>query len=184
MNVKEVRVCPKCKSVFWEGEMKCNMCGSETVPVEKSSEYKVVSNALKEIYEMGMTIPEKPKEMVYTDIEVPDLSSRDLGILQSRTTAWIAYLERIMGIADSEAEVSQQVLDIIKNKVMLEADIQSYQNVSDRKARRDSDNRTMKAMKKYEIYNTKRVVLQRLLNGYYAFKELLSREITRRNQEV
>lgn len=121
----------------------------------------------------GNTCPQMPED-------ITELGDKDLGHYMGIYSAWISYAESVSALADIRATTRENIFDFVQAKVRIE----KSGTVQDKSDQTTVDERYQEALSDFETASATRSLTQSLLRGYIRNYEALSRELTRRQNEL
>jgi hypothetical protein len=143
-------------------------------------------NAVKKFEGWGLTFQRPEGEQVRLPQDITDVSSEEIGKLFTELTAWTDYIASQFAMAQLEERAALKEKDLLENMMLVKrmgasargervttvkAEIAIHQDVQD-------------LDKEYEEKYAYRKLVEMLLNNHERDLSLVSREITRRSNEI
>jgi hypothetical protein len=145
-----------------------------------------MTDAVSVLKDMGVTISRPTMEVGHLPADITTLSSEELGEKFTVLTAWADYASSQLAIAQIEERASQRKLDLIENKLLVTklGNAVKGERVTLVKAQIAIDQDVMDLTLEYDEKYTYRKLVEMLLNNYERDIALVSRELTRRSNDL
>ena len=149
--------------------------------VLSSSNARVYAEA--QLKELGIELPKAPDKSVAPTmpINITRIELDELGRLLGIYTAWTAFIEPQVALADVDYTCALQTLEYQQNLLILKPICQMHEQASERKAIRDVQPEILKLKKIMLKQEARFKVLASMLKVYLGNMSTLSREISRRS---
>jgi len=145
-----------------------------------------MTDAVSVLKDMGVTISRPTMEVGHLPADITTLSSEELGEKFTVLTAWADYASSQLAIAQIEERAAQRKLDLIENKLLVTklGNAVKGERVTLVKAQIAIDQDVMDLTLEYDEKYTYRKLVEMLLNNYERDIALVSRELTRRSNDL
>lgn len=145
-----------------------------------------MTDALAILKDLGVTISKPTMEVGHLPADITTLSSEELGEKFTVLTAWADYASSQLAIAQVEERAAQRRLDALENKLLVTklGNAVKGERVTLVKAQIAVDQDVMDLTLEYDEKYTYRKLVEMLLNNYERDIALVSRELTRRSNDL
>ncbi len=145
-----------------------------------------MTDAISVLKDMGVTITRPTMEVGHLPADITTLSSEELGEKFTVLTAWADYASSQLAIAQIEERAAQRKLDLIENKLLVTklGNAVKGERVTLVKAQIAIDQDVMDLTLEYDEKYTYRKLVEMLLSNYERDIALVSRELTRRSNDL
>lgn len=145
-----------------------------------------MTDAVSTLKELGVTIKKPTMEVGHLPADITTLSSEELGEKFTVLTAWADYASSQLAIAQIEERAAQRKLDLLENKLLVTklGNAVKGERVTLVKAQIAIDQDVVDLTLEYDEKYTYRKLVEMLLNNYERDIALVSRELTRRSNDL
>lgn len=145
-----------------------------------------MSDAIAKLKELGLSIQKPTMEVGQLPSDITLLSSEQLGEKFTILTAWADYASSQMAVAVIEERAAQKRLDFLENKLLLQkmGSAAKGERITLVKAQIAVDQDVQDLSKEYEEKYAYRKLVEMMLNNFERDIALVSRELTRRSNDL
>lgn len=143
-------------------------------------------DAIAKLKELGLSIQKPTMEVGQLPSDITLLSSEQLGEKFTILTAWADYASSQMAVAVIEERAAQKRLDFLENKLLLQkmGSAAKGERITLVKAQIAVDQDVQDLSKEYEEKYAYRKLVEMMLNNFERDIALVSRELTRRSNDL
>jgi hypothetical protein len=145
-----------------------------------------MSEAVAKLNELGLTIRKPASELGELPRDITELSSEQLGEKFSILTAWADYAASLLAIAQIEERSAQRKLDLLENTLLVRkmGTAVKGERITLVKAQINLDQDVQDLSQLYEDKYAYRKLVEMMLGNYERDIALVSRELTRRSNDL
>lgn len=154
---------------------------------EELKEFQVENEARQAIEKAGLTLPEKsplPDNTCELPSDITEIDYQELGKIHGNVVSMGCYVRVLTALSDIEREAAEASYDYIKSRAMDMLSDPNESKVSFTKAKVMSHPIVKSCQHRLLVARAKHSIYQRKLENYDAMAMAISREITRRNNEM
>lgn len=154
---------------------------------EQVKAFEVKEEAKAILHQAGLSIPDSPP-LAEDECQLPPditlIDFTELGRLHGAVVNMGCYIRSLAGMASIEKDIAEASYDFVKNKTMIDLSDVHEEKVTFTRAKVSGDEIVLVYAKKYYLAKARYELLSRKLENYDAMANAVSREITRRTNEM
>lgn len=145
-----------------------------------------MSDVVRKLEDLGLSIKKPTMEVGGLPADITMLTSEDLGEKFTVLTAWADYASSLLAVAQIEERSVQRKLDTLQNKMLVQkmGTAVKGERITLVKAQIAVDQDVLDLELEYEEKYTHRKLLEMMLSNYERDISLVSRELTRRSNDL
>lgn len=145
-----------------------------------------MSDAVAKLNELGLVIRKPSSELGELPRDITDLSSEQLGEKFTILTAWADYSASLLAVAQIEERAAQRKLDLLENTLLVRkmGTAVKGERITLVKAQINLDQDVQDLSQIYEDKYAYRKLVEMMLGNYERDIALISRELTRRSNDL